>query len=356
MANNLGNGCDSYRKVPIWKQFTTSHLSDLQSTLLWFLQESTNLKAIHNLWKMISPEWMAVIPTGKYQFESNSQPPWPRTPMSACCDSYRKVPIWKQFTTPGSPDCLHLCCDSYRKVPIWKQFTTSSSKNSPLTAVIPTGKYQFESNSQRLLCAVAAKASCDSYRKVPIWKQFTTSCAKLLRPLLLWFLQESTNLKAIHNFVSIEVYTNFAVIPTGKYQFESNSQPDFAIRWPKRCCDSYRKVPIWKQFTTRCPRWSRLRGCDSYRKVPIWKQFTTSKSEDLNQVLLWFLQESTNLKAIHNTLWYSMYRNLAVIPTGKYQFESNSQPYLSMLFEIVCCDSYRKVPIWKQFTTFGHNY
>ena len=148
---------------------------------------------------------------------------------------------------------------------------------------------------------------------------------------VLWFLQESTNLKAIHNRLSAQRRLVAAVIPTGKYQFESNSQ---------RTVDAN----------------GNSQGCDSYRKVPIWKQFTTSKSEDLNQVLLWFLQESTNLKAIHNTLWYSMYRNLAVIPTGKYQFESNSQPYLSMLFEIVCCDSYRKVPIWKQFTTFGHNY
>ncbi len=44
--------------------------------------------------------------------------------------------------------------------------------------------------------------------------------------------------------------------------------------------------------------------------------------------MLWFLQESTNLKAIHNKLLVREEKELAVIPTGKYQFESNSQQEL----------------------------
>ncbi len=267
----------------------------------------------------------AVIPTGKYQFESNSQ--------------------------------------------------LQASQSHLRRAVIPTGKYQFESNSQPWACWAIRAWSCDSYRKVPIWKQFTTSAWLITMIVLLWFLQESTNLKAIHNQSSgsssiqrlwflqestnLKAIHNFfssassdhsAVIPTGKYQFESNSQLPLKMEFKNKSCDSYRKVPIWKQFTTLRLLEKLKTSCDSYRKVPIWKQFTTwtRKRENFNRLwflqestnlkaihnpritnpriwMLWFLQESTNLKAIHNS-WQNINHDfLAVIPTGKYQFESNSQ-------------------------------
>ncbi len=369
--------CDSYRKVPIWKQFTTGPDSLAQLFMLWFLQESTNLKAIHNQLSADAKSLRAVIPTGKYQFESNSQRVLVQSGQVDGCDSYRKVPIWKQFTTLLNTANNSKSCDSYRKVPIWKQFTTifhgglsddglwflQESTNLKAIhnhadcmeimkqAVIPTGKYQFESNSQQLSLNSNSSARCDSYRKVPIWKQFTTYPGIDQRPLRcdsyrkvpiwkqfttlcwpirwlwrLWFLQESTNLKAIHNRFIVGKTVFLAVIPTGKYQFESNSQ---------------RYSDLWS-FEARC---------DSYRKVPIWKQFTTD-SVFLGRILeLWFLQESTNLKAIHNRHRILCSILGAVIPTGKYQFESNSQLLRRYSRHSERCDSYRKVPIWKQFTT-----
>ncbi len=244
--------------------------------MLWFLQESTNLKAIHN-WDVNSAVFsLAVIPTGKYQFESNSQP--------------------------------------------------ANYSSLVLFAVIPTGKYQFESNSQPSTSTRSRLSSCDSYRKVPIWKQFTTRRAIDSLVLTLWFLQESTNLKAIHNEGLKGNEQGMAVIPTGKYQFESNSQLKIVFSMAGLCCDSYRKVPIWKQFTT------------ILETMNIWLQ-------------LWFLQESTNLKAIHNSACAFEGIKEAVIPTGKYQFESNSQLLHYHINYHRGCDSYRKVPIWKQFTT-----
>ncbi len=192
---------------------------------LWFLQESTNLKAIHNRRSPVREWGKAVIPTGKYQFESNSQRHWPGRRGSRCCDSYRKVPIWKQFTTayrrPGYWGELWFLQESTNLKAI---HNAAGSRRADPNAVIPTGKYQFESNSQP---------------SIRCW----------------WFEP--------------------AVIPTGKYQFESNSQPHPQKLPCSARCDSYRKVPIWKQFTTMVVTGGQLASCDSYRKVPIWKQFTT---------------------------------------------------------------------------------
>ena len=142
-----------------------------------------------------------MIPTGKYQFESNSQPPGATTARSSCCDSYRKVPIWRQFTTKSKEEkeaeALWFLQESTNLKAIHNDWIRG---RSPSGAVIPTGKYQFESNSQLLVGSIWFWYSCDSYRKVPIWKQFTTLRFSLPLLILLWFLQESTNLKAIHNF------------------------------------------------------------------------------------------------------------------------------------------------------------
>ena len=192
-------------------------------------------------------------------------------------------------------------------------------------AVIPTGKYQFESNSQLATWVISSPLCCDSYRKVPIWKQFTTSGRWYLRSGWLWFLQESTNLKAIHNPHGRARPCRPAVIPTGKYQFESNSQlQDHLIVY------IFAVIPTGKY------------------------QFESNSQRHLQRIphsLLWFLQESTNLKAIHNACFVPSPRKRAVIPTGKYQFESNSQQAVQSFYARFCCDSYRKVPIWKQFTT-----
>ncbi len=242
--------------------------------------------------------------------------------------------------------------------------------------MIPTGKYQFESNSQRQRQGCLQRSGCDSYRKVPIWKQFTTFVSTDPNQLELWFLQESTNLKAIHNQSTEQIFHQRAVIPTGKYQFESNSQR--VHRWLWEC---HAVIPTGKyQFesNSQLDRVSshlvlaviptgkyqfesnsqlpidyqiKATGCDSYRKVPIWKQFTTGVESIGQSDRLWFLQESTNLKAIHNDWEGNITWNRAVIPTGKYQFESNSQHKRGITNLILCCDSYRKVPIWKQFTT-----
>ena len=217
-----------------------------------------------------------MIPTGKYQFESNSQLLDIITKQSNGCDSYRKVPIWKQFTTFRGLFRLLLSLWFLQESTNLKAIHNSCvSLKILLTAVIPTGKYQFESNSQLMARFSFAIVCCDSYRKVPIWKQFTTGLLALLGFLVLWFLQESTNLKAIHNVTLPMLAFCQAVIPTGKYQFESNSQPDSDMKQGIVCCDSYRKVPIWKQFTTKATELKLGR-------------------------MLWFLQESTNLKAIHN--------------------------------------------------------
>ncbi len=56
------------------------HMTHYFSSKLWFLQESTNLKAIHNNCSLLILQTEAVIPTGKYQFESNSQQQKARAP------------------------------------------------------------------------------------------------------------------------------------------------------------------------------------------------------------------------------------------------------------------------------------
>ncbi len=172
-------------------------------------------------------------------------------------------------------------------------------------AVISQGNYHFESNSQRQDWLISSRQSCDFPRKLPFWKQFTTVCRCWCPGVLLWFPKETTILKAIHNNPSREVATGGAVISQGNYHFESNSQLN---------------VTIGRAITR----------CDFPRKLPFWKQFTTVDLRDPSGFELWFPKETTI-------------------------FESNSQHLCGMYWSSCSCDFPRKLPFWKQFTTWAMN-
>ena len=173
-------------------------------------------------------------------------------------------------------------------------------RDRPLWAVISTGNYWFESNSQPLIWGACCFWRCDFHWKLLIWKQFTTPDFNFLTVKRLWFPLETTDLKAIHNWYPYAPQLCEAVISTGNYWFESNSQP--------RASEHFMD---W--------------GCDFHWKLLIWKQFTTTYQTIAFAPVLWFPLETTDLKAIHNRCTSLITIGTAVISTGNYWFESNSQ-------------------------------
>ena len=218
----------------------------------------------------------AVISTGNYWFESNSQLTF-------------SAPVWSK-------------------------------------AVISTGNYWFESNSQRVSPFCYQSYRCDFHWKLLIWKQFTTAETLAKYSCTLWFPLETTDLKAIHNSCCSINIERGAVISTGNYWFESNSQHKLNNE-------------------------ATIHRCDFHWKLLIWKQFTTPTMYSGESSMLWFPLETTDLKAIHNSLPKISNCRAAVISTGNYWFESNSQQILIGRLDRTGCDFHWKLLIWKQFTT-----
>ena len=337
---------------------SNSQLSDgstlTVSRCLWS-HKDTNLKAIHNkgLKKTISL-------TGVY--------------------GHTKIPIWKQFTTISSillvlSGCLWSHKDTnlkaihnggwggptwqpgvygHTKIPIWKQFTTGQSTVTDDSMVfMVTQRYQFESNSQRLVVVHLLLCRClwshkdtnlkaihnhtagninlslgvYGHTKIPIWKQFTTEKTNYDSGTRCLWSHKDTNLKAIHN----------------------------CVWWLFRCClgvYGHTKIPIWKQFTTEKTNYdsgtlvfmvTQRYQFESNSQHGSWRRHT-------GRWCLWS-HKDTNLKAIHNVLYIFWVWLLVFMVTQRYQFESNSQLDAALGAEIPGVYGHTKIPIWKQFTT-----
>ena len=251
-------------------------------------------------------------------------------------------------------------------------------------------RYKFESNSQPCYFDIWQWTVVLSDTKIQIWKQFTTrwACCAYQRSCIIWY--KDTNLKAIHNLLSVEHLSSQLYYLIQRYKFESNSQrPGWppsrwtrCIIWYKdtnlkaihnttqqivNCCTvvlSDTKIQIWKQFTTSSI-WLRPRGWLYYLiqryKFESNSQHLSYESDCLTCCIIWY--KDTNLKAIHNAsgmttelytvvlsdtkiqIWkqfttskkFALRRNLLYYLIQRYKFESNSQPFFNLSTTSTCC-------------------
>ena len=130
-------------------------------------------------------------------------------------------------------------------------------------------------NSRVSLMATFSAVSSDT--KIQIWKQFTTPVPMSCSMLRCVIRYKDTNLKAIHNMITLNKLTKELCHPIQRYKFESNSQRGVIARacmmrcvirykdtnlkaihnllrgglWPCSAVSSDTKIQIWKQFTTQ---------------------------------------------------------------------------------------------------------
>ena len=263
----------------------------------------------------------------KIQSESNSQHGSRRVFLALCCGFYVKDTIWKQFTTfsKNGAQCrpLWFLCQRYNLKAIHNVMLYLIL---PKIVVVSMSKIQSESNSQQNFRCKIIFIRCGFYVKDTIWKQFTTLQDHDAITLLLWFLCQRYNLKAIHNSLFLRFYKILVVVSMSKIQSESNSQHSTLYQTESMRCGFYVKDTIWKQFTTQF--------------------FFSDKNGQL-----WFLCQRYNLKAIHNYLWANFTSSEVVVSMSKIQSESNSQPIKITGLTATGCGFYVKDTIWKQFTT-----
>ena len=119
-----------------------------------------------------------------------------------------------------------------------------------LEVVINHKTTKFESNSQPNSKATYSTHSCYQSQNYKIWKQFTTNMNELLAPLELLSIAKLQNLKAIHNYLIINILKVKVVINRKTTKFESNSQHSLSYSFKSLSCYQSQNYKIWKQFTT----------------------------------------------------------------------------------------------------------
>ena len=163
-------------KIQIWKQFTTHFVGTLRA-----------LQLCH--------------PIQRYKFESNSQRAvYCINAGCRCVIRYKDTNLKAIHNAPACTSCSWGAVSSDTKIQIWKQFTTTSGSETFWNQLChPIQRYKFESNSQRISRAWSLKNGC------------------VIR-------YKDTNLKAIHNMITLNKLTKELCHPIQRYKFESNSQ------------------------------------------------------------------------------------------------------------------------------------
>ena len=175
--------CDQYFKDTIWKQFTTCYNIHLYMYRLWPIFQRYNLKAIHNMYTLLSSNIML----------------WP------IFQRYNLKAIHNPGARGGEParavtNISKIQSESNSQRIKWNTFSWF--------AVTNISKIQSESNSQLAVLWPYALFGCDQYFKDTIWKQFTTFLWSIIFLVQLWPIFQRYNLKAIHNqdYLKSKVY------------------------------------------------------------------------------------------------------------------------------------------------------
>ena len=140
-----------------------------------------------------------------------------------------------------------------------------------------TQRYQFESNSQRLfnrnLMRRRVFMVTQRYQFESNSQHVEVPCSIVLG--CLWS-HKDTNLKAIHNVTWRRLTGRRVFMVTQRYQFESNSQHEEIERFVKSGCLWSHKDTNLKAIHNRLLAAPHLHlGVYGHTKIPIWKQFTT---------------------------------------------------------------------------------
>ena len=329
--------------------------------------KDTILKAIHNnaiiitcepvavfaaskiqFWKQFTTKMtgiqasnMLYLPRQRYNFESNSQQHFQSLTTNSSCicrvkdtilkaiHNRRSIVLWGSYAVFAAS-----------KIQFWKQFTTINlEQKSTLKLYLPRQRYNFESNSQLLIKILVKRKAVFAASKIQFWKQFTTHVYGSLKNISLY-------------------------LPRQRYNFESNSQ-----QWRNRliliwCCIcrvkdtilkaihnnpvlfddkehavfAASKIQFWKQFTT-VQLWGR----------PIWELYLPRQRYNFESNSQHFMSEDeaclccicrvkdTILKAIHNGLAFWTYCGKLYLPRQRYNFESNSQHNRRLYMLRTCC-------------------
>ena len=159
-------------KIQFWKQFTTAYFNSISVRSCYWYVKDTILKAIHNNFKNIQTKLKVVTDMSKIQF-------WKQfTTVRLFLERWRKLLlICQRYNFESNSQRSYrmrsalLVVTDMSKIQFWKQFTTTTGERQIFgTLLLICQRYNFESNSQRMIGKLKQLESCYWYVKDTILK------------------------------------------------------------------------------------------------------------------------------------------------------------------------------------------